>query len=323
MKTYTDWGRPFSRMSLGTVQLGLDYGIANMDGKPSQQQSFEVLSTAFSGGVTALDTAASYGNSEKVIGEYFRTHGGRDGVFITTKCGVNRADATEDEVRAIVRASLEQSLVNLGTDRVDCLMLHRAEDIDEHPDALPKVLSELKSEGLIGNAGISIYHPESLRRPLETDVFTMVQAPMNMFDHALKNSGYMEELKKRNIALIIRSVFLQGLFFLDPDQMPPSELRDVAGRQLRVIHELAQREDMTMAELAISYIRDMPGVTSLVLGAEKPGQVRQNLAYFAEGAKALSDEGRRLVDEHCAADIASIMKALSARYDRGAAKEKK
>jgi len=78
-----------------------------------------------------------------------------------------------------------------------------------------------------------------------------------------------------------------------------------------------------MAELAISYIRDMPGVTSLVLGAEKPEQVRQNLSYFADGAAMLSEEGRRFIDENCAADIPEIMRALSARYDRGAAKEKK
>ena len=90
-----------------------------------------------------------------------------------------------------------------------------------------------------------------------------------------------------------------------------------------MIRALATRENMTMAELAISYIRDMPGVTSLVLGAEKPEQVRQNLAYFRDDAGVLSEAGRRFVDENCAADIPEIMKALSARYDRGAAKEKK
>ena len=136
MKTYANWGRPFSQMSLGTVQLGLDYGIANEDGKPSLEQSYEVLKTAFEGGVTALDTAATYGNSEKVLGSYFRAFGGRDRVFITTKCGVNMAGAPEDAVRDAVRRSLENSLENLGVDSVDCLMLHRAEDIDEQGDAL-------------------------------------------------------------------------------------------------------------------------------------------------------------------------------------------
>ena len=322
MKTFTDWGRPFSRMSLGTVQLGLDYGIANMDGKPSLEQSHAVLNAAIQGGVTALDTAATYGNSEKVLGSYFRAFGGRDGIFITTKFSVNMAGAPKREVRAAILRSLENSLKNLETDRVDCLMLHRADDYDEQGDAIAQTLSELKAEGAIGCAGISIYHPESLKRPLETDVFSMVQAPMNMFDHALKDSGCLDILRRRGIALIIRSVFLQGLFFLDPDAMPESDLRGVAADKLRMIRALAAREGMTMAELAIAYVRDMPGVTSLVLGAEKPDQVRQNLAYFADGAAELSAKGRRFIDENCAADIPEIMKALSARYNRGAAKAK-
>ena len=322
MKTYANWGRPFSQMSLGTVQLGLDYGIANEDGKPSLEQSYDVLRTAIEGGVTALDTAASYGNSEKVLGGYFRQFGGRDGIFITTKYGLNMAGAPRAAAREALRRGLEQSLENLGMDSVDCLMLHRAEDFDEQGEAIAEALSELKAEGLIGCAGISIYRPESLEKPLQTDVFSMVQAPMSMFDHALKDSGWLETLRRRGIALIVRSVFLQGLFFLDPDAISDPELARVAGDRLRMIRALADREGMTMAELAIAYIRDMPGVTSLVLGAEKPEQVRQNLRYFGGEVAALSAEGRRFIDENCAADIAQIMKALSARYNRGAAKEK-
>ncbi|MBO4298838.1 MAG: aldo/keto reductase [Clostridia bacterium] len=321
MKTYANWGRPFSQMSLGTVQLGLDYGIANEDGKPSLEQSHEVLKTAIEGGVTALDTAATYGSSEKVLGSYFRAFGGRDSVFITTKFSLNMPGAPGAQARDAVRRSLERSLENLGMDRVDCLMLHRAEDFDEQGDAVLRALSDLKSEGMIGCAGISIYHPESLEKPLQSDVFSMVQAPMSLFDHALKDSGRMETLRQRGMALIIRSVFLQGLFFLDPDGISDPQLYGAAGEKLRMIRALADRENMTMAELAIAYIRDMPGVTSLVLGAEKPDQVRQNLGYFGGGA-VLSAEGRRFIDENCAADIPQIMKALSARYNRGAEKEK-
>ena len=323
MKTYTDWGKPFSQMSLGTVQLGLDYGIANEDGKPSLERSHEVLRTALEGGVTALDTAASYGSSEKVLGSFLAAHGDKENIFITTKFGLNMAGAPKADARAAIRRSLENSLQNLGIDRVDCYMMHRAEDFDEQGEAIAETLSELKREGLIGCAGISIYHPESLEKPLETGVFSMVQAPMSMFDHALKESGWLETLRRDNIALVIRSVFLQGLFFLDPDAMPESDLRAIVAPKLRLIRGLAQKERMTMAELAISYVRDMPGVTSLVLGAEKPEQVQMNLRYFAPGAARLSAEGRKFIDENCSADIAEIMKALSARYDKGAKKEKK
>ena len=59
----------FSRLVLGTVQFGLDYGIANVSGKPSFERVKAILTTAFDNGVTTLDTAAAYGDSEVVLGK--------------------------------------------------------------------------------------------------------------------------------------------------------------------------------------------------------------------------------------------------------------
>ena len=58
----------FSRLMLGTVQFGLEYGIANVSGKPSFDRVCDILRAAYEGGVTALDTAAAYGTSEEVVG---------------------------------------------------------------------------------------------------------------------------------------------------------------------------------------------------------------------------------------------------------------
>lgn len=317
MKTYTDWGNPFSHMSLGTVQLGMDYGIANNDGQPSLERSYAVLDAALKGGVTALDTARSYGNSENVLGDYFRARGGKGNIFLTTKYGVPERGLDKAGVKSVIRKSIEQSLEALQLDKVDCYMLHSAPDFLEYPEEIAETMGDLKSEGLIGCAGLSIYEPEVLEKPLEMGCFSMVQAPMSMFDHALWERGYLARLQKANTAVIIRSVFLQGLFFLDPDTMEDCALKNVTEKKLRIIREIAKQENMTIAELAISYIRDMPGVTSLVLGAEKPEQVEMNLKYFAPDAATLSAAGRKYIDETCSANIPEIMKALSARYDKG------
>ena len=57
-------------MILGTVELGMAYGINNTQGKPSLEKSFEVLDFAWDGGIRELDTASAYGDSEKIIGMY-------------------------------------------------------------------------------------------------------------------------------------------------------------------------------------------------------------------------------------------------------------
>ena len=69
---YTDIGsKKVSKMSLGTVQFGLHYGIANDVGKPPEEQSYEMLKAALDNGVTSIDTAHAYGDSEDIIGRFF------------------------------------------------------------------------------------------------------------------------------------------------------------------------------------------------------------------------------------------------------------
>lgn len=61
-----------NKMILGTVQLGIDYGINNELGKPSAKDTYEILDYAFKNGVKYLDTASAYGNSEEIIGRYIK-----------------------------------------------------------------------------------------------------------------------------------------------------------------------------------------------------------------------------------------------------------
>ena len=84
MKYTTVSGKRLSSMSLGTVQLGMNYGIANNSGKPDEAKSHAILRAALEGGVTSIDTARVYGNSEEVIGNFFKSYDG-ELPFITTK----------------------------------------------------------------------------------------------------------------------------------------------------------------------------------------------------------------------------------------------
>lgn len=312
MKTVMVGEKALSQLSLGTVQLGMNYGIANCDGKPSLEQGMEVLQAAVDGGITSLDTAAAYGDSEHVIGTFLRGYARREELFLTTKCVVDLPDgAPAAQVKAQIRASLDRSLENLGVEQVGCLMLHHAKDYVRFGDVVAQTFDELVQAGKIVCAGISIYHPEDLDGVLQDGVVSVVQAPMNLMDHALAESPHMAEMQRKGILLIARSIFLQGLFFLNPATMIDPDLLAAAAPVLCRIREIAQEEHMSVAQLAVTYIRDMPGVTGVVLGAEKPNQIKENLAYFANGAANISAGARTKIDEECAADIARIMKVLS------------
>ena len=70
-------------MTLGTVQLGKDYGINNTTGKPDIQAAHEILSLALKNGINSLDTASAYGDSEAVIGSFIKQS--NETPFIITK----------------------------------------------------------------------------------------------------------------------------------------------------------------------------------------------------------------------------------------------
>ncbi|MCR4718542.1 MAG: aldo/keto reductase [Firmicutes bacterium] len=304
-------GKELSKITLGTVQLGMNYGIANLDGQPSSEKSFGMLRCALDNGITSLDTARTYGNSEDVIGEFFRSERIENMPFITSKLKVNLPqDATEKEVEAAMYNSVETSLSKLGIERLDCLMLHSASDMTAYGEIVPKTLEAMVKKGYTSMAGVSVYQPEELDTMLKNDIYEATQVPMSVFDQKLIHKGYIKRLKERNIAVFVRSVFLQGVFFLEPEKITDPLLIEYAKPYIEILRDYCKTENMSIAEFAISYIRDTEGVTSLVLGADTKEQVMENIKYI--NAPAISEKTRaELSEKFKEVNIAKIMQVLS------------
>lgn len=308
MKSYDIAGKKLSAMSLGTVQLGMNYGIANKGGQPKEEQSFEMLRCALDSGITSLDTARAYGNSEEVLGRFFKTYEG-EVPFITTKV-IDIEGETEGEVEKSVFSIAETSLEKLGLKKVNCIMLHQASSLFEKGAWVASAMEKLVKAGYTDIVGASVYEARELEKMFEHDVYTATQVPMSIFDQRLIACGMTDRLADRGVTVFVRSVFLQGLFFLDPDTMDDPILLEHAAPKIRLLRDCAEKEGMTVAELAISYMRDVRGVTSLVLGADTAEQVRANAAYFE--TKAVGEETRRLIEREFAnVNIPEIMKVLS------------
>lgn len=297
-----------SAMTLGTVQLGMNYGIANDGGKPSEEKSFAILRSALEGGVTALDTARAYGDSEEVIGRFLKTWDGPM-PHITTKIPRVK-DPDPRNVEKYVFETAETSLTNLGINQVDNVMLHSAGDIPMFGTALMSAMDQLVKQGYTKQVGASIYTAEDIREMLKYEVLTSTQIPMSIFDQRLIADGSVEKLAKRNMTVFVRSVFLQGLFFLDPEKIDDPILVEHAVPKIRLLRQIAEDNGMTVAQLAIAFMRDCCGVTSLVLGADNPEQVTSNIAYF-DTPSLSPDVAARLRKEFADVDIPEIMKVLS------------
>ena len=122
MKYVNRKGVDLSVFSLGTVQLGIDYGFGEFRNKPKKEYAFQLLERAVANGVNNIDTANNYGESEKVIGEWLQTTKSEK-PMVVTKIGPFDHSSPE-ALWADMKAQTEKCLETLGTDHIDILMAH-------------------------------------------------------------------------------------------------------------------------------------------------------------------------------------------------------
>ncbi len=202
------------KIALGTVQFGLNYGVANLAGRVCLEDVKNILRQAKTQRIDTLDTAIAYGGSESTLGQ-----SDVGGWKIVTKLP-GLPDGCID-VAGWVEAQIEGSLRRLGIDQLNGVLLHRPEQL-LGPDGstLFNALQRLKAQGITRKIGISIYGFEELDRLTGEMDFDLVQAPLNILDRRLVESGWAKRLKERGVELHVRSAFLQGLLLMAPDQRP-------------------------------------------------------------------------------------------------------
>lgn len=193
----------YSRIGLGTVQFGLDYGISNTSGQTSLKQVREILDLAAEYGVDTLDTALAYGESEAVLGK-MKTSGFK----IVSKF---------PDSRKPVSMYLDESLSRLNRKSIYGYMAHDVSSVIQNPGVYAE-LKELKAQGKVTKIGYSFYDPKDLLEALEKDLTPdIIQVPYNFFDRRFEK--YFPELKELDIEIHTRSCFLQGLFFTRPENL--------------------------------------------------------------------------------------------------------
>lgn len=282
----TNWkGQNISALSLGTVQLGLNYGINNTDGKPSQETANAILDCAMEHGINTLDTAGAYGDSEVVIGRWLKTVPREKRPFIVTKAAGLETGSLET-VRHDLQQRVAASKARLGVEQLDMLMLHHFDDYLKDRDHVLRAMEELKAAGEVRMIGTSAYSFHDYGEIADTGM-DAVQIPINLFDWGQIENGGLKKLADSGMMIFVRSVYLQGLVFQSPDNLDPR--MEFARETLVKFRRLCGKYGLSPACLAMSYALSLPGVTSLVLGSEKPEQVRQN-ADLLEQTVALTPE---------------------------------
>lgn len=256
-----------SKMILGTVQLGMNYGINNTTGMPSEATANRMLEYAYNHDIKCLDTAHAYGDSERIIGNYIRNN---NKVFdIATKLPV---DVSDYNLFECYNATCEK----LNVYRLSLLYLHRFEQCKN--EKLMKAMQQLKCERKIDQIGISLYEPIELIYIIEnlSDIVDVVQIPFNMLDNKRWLSKQLfERADEKGISIIVRSVYLQGLFFLNEEKLKTRGKK--VYESIMKLQSLAEQNQMTMAQMSLNFVNSFPEVYGYLLGAETVEQLAENI----------------------------------------------
>lgn len=279
-------GLSVSAISLGTVEIGLDYGVA-ADGvakRPDEGAAARLLHRALDLGVNLIDTARAYGESEAIIGRALK---GRRREFIL--CSKVSAYSGETDTRQKIISSVETSLRLLETDVIDVMMLHSAPtEVISQGEALG-VLEELRTKGWVQWIGASTYGVEATAEGIGCGRCDCLQVACSALDRR-NEADIWQAARSGGIGIVARSVLLKGVLTPRYAYLPDSlaELKSAASE----LTSLAEQAGITLPELAYRYIlsRDVPH--SALVGASNVSELEAAVAFAEAGPLPADLEAR-------------------------------
>lgn len=255
-----------SKLILGTVQFGLNYGINNAQGKPAKETVFKILSSAHENGIRYLDTAELYGNAHDLIGEFHNLNPSKK-FQIITKFPHN----FEESLNFKINTYLKQ----LNVETLHAILFHSFDSYLKHKEQLGDIV-KLKINK-IKNLGVSVYTNAQMNEVLDDINIDIIQIPFNLFDNLNIKGKLFRKAKAKNKIIHTRSAFLQGLFFMKKDN--PNSIRGKLENELDVINDISLNSSISIGSIALNYCLLQPTIDGVLIGVDSLEQLNENILF--------------------------------------------
>ena len=272
-------GFSVSRLTLGTVEFGLGYGIGKpgSSSRPSAQEAEDIVRSAVEHGINLFDTAPAYGESEVLLGKILAGIA-CDNLYVATKVGPF-ADVTISSSE--VRLSLERSLTNLQREKLDLVQIHNATYEQLYRSPLMNILAEARQCGQVGAIGASVYGVDAALAAIDHPDIATIQVAYNLLDQRMADT-VLPLAKKRGIAVLARSVFLKGVLTSRRYHLPErlSGLKDLADKA----ESWTQTYGLDLPEAALRFCLSNKAVGSVLVGVSSTKELLSALIAMGRGA---------------------------------------
>ena len=268
------------KICLGTAQFGSSYGLTNKNNELSVEEIGEILSLAKYNGISFLDTAPTYGNAEFKLGNLDIKDWN-----IVTKVKTGNTISTDNSFSR----SVEDSLNRLKIDNLYAVLIHNPK-LFYHPqiNSLLNQLSELRGKGLIKKIGVSVYDSVEVDFILGNFDVDIIQIPFNIIDGRMMENNTLEKLKRRNIEVHARSVYLQGLLLMDiKDQTQQFGNWESLWK---LFNSFCIDNKITPLEACLRYVLQNPHIDRVILGIDNYSQLEETIESATGGEVNVPDE---------------------------------
>lgn len=257
---------------LGTAQWGAEYGITNRKGRLTDADLAAIVSVAQGSGITAVDTAAGYGDAQTRLRRW------------SHQFAVRTKISGKDAVR--IPEHVQECLEELDVARLDGCLLHDWDALEAGTATQAAgELERTRTEGFSAAVGVSVYDENALRSALDAfESLDMVQVPANALDRRLDGSPVIEALSAHGTVIQVRSAFLQGLL-TGPSDGPFRHHPDV-----QRFWTAAKDADQSPLAMALAHVRALPWASEIVVGVTSADELQEVLQAWTSTPPRLASD---------------------------------
>lgn len=260
---------------LGGAQFGMDYGSTQYSKRINFKNLSKILNFAYKNKINTIDTASTYGVSEKKIGFYLSNNYKKKFRIYTKIPKINSIEKKSGKtITSIIEKNINKSLKLLKISQVEGLAIHDTDDFFKRKKIFLDCIKSLKKKRKIKNFGISIYNPTELKKIYKLKELNFIQLPINILDNRW-DDRLLNKIKKNGIKIFARSIFLRGLLFFKKNQKWPISNKEKNEIKTQLNYLIQKFSKKNVIEITFAYLNSLSFLNGTVCGFNSMSQFKQ------------------------------------------------